>query len=611
MHNDLLVGLALVIVLGVMAQWVAWRIKMPSILLLLITGIIAGPVTGILNVDALLGDLLFPVVSLSVAIILFEGGLSLRLEDIKGSRQVVRNLVSFGVIATWLISGVAAYFLLDLSLELSMLLGATLVVTGPTVIIPLLKQIRPAGGVSSILRWEGIVIDPVGAVLAVLVFEEIIASGPHLWQLIGTLIFTIIIGIGLGYASARAMIELYSRGRVPDSLQIPTTIMFVLAAFTLSNVLEAESGLITATVMGIVMANQKRIDVHHIIEFKETLQVLLLSLLFVLLSARLNPADLLNMQPGIILFIAIMIFVERPLAVWVSTIGSDLTWQEKIFIAWMAPRGIVAASVASIFALELAEHGEEGAELLVPYTFAVIITTVALYSLTSGYLARVLGLSDKFPQGLLIVGANHWIRNIAIEIKQAGFRVILADTNQTNTDRAREAGLEVYNGSILSEAAMDEINFGGIGRLLAMTSNDEVNALACEQFSSTFGGDNVYQLQRFERSNTRETLSEKLGGSPLFNQDSTYQSLSMKFHTGFYATTFAIADKDIIQRQIPDQIMPLFIIEGSDKLHIWCADDPPALHTGDTLIGLVNQDYVTTSPAGKRRSDAIPESTSG
>jgi len=592
MHADLLVSLAAILGLGMLAQWLAWRLKHPSIIYLLLFGLLVGPLSALvlndplLDIDHLMGDLLFPVVSASVAVILFEGGMSLRFREIQGSARVVRLLITVGVAVTAVISALAARYMLNMDWGVALVLGATLVVTGPTVIIPLLKQIRPRGRVGSILRWEGIIIDPVGAILAVLVFEEVIVE-PNLVNAIWILVKTLVIGIGLGYGTARLMIELYRRYWVPDSLQNPLTLGFVLAAFALSNVFQAESGLMTVTIMGMAMVNQRRVDVRHIIEFKETLQVLLLSSLFILLSARISPNDLAQIGVPTLLFVALIVFVERPLAVFFSTLGSDLNWRERLFLAWMAPRGIVAASVASIFAIELEQRGVAGAEQMVPVTFAVIIGTVALYSFTAGPLARRLGLAERNPQGLLIVGANLWIRRMAKQVQETGFRVVLADTNQTNVERARKDGLEVYHGNILSETVEEEIDFAGLGRLLALTPNAEVNALADQQFQGLFGSENVFQLQNVTDGAERESMARHLGGRRLFTGAATYDGIVERYRSGARIQRMQVRDPARVISFAPDQLLPLFVLPGDDRLVIWMLDDPPRVTEGALLIALI------------------------
>ncbi len=616
MHEELLVSLAAILVLGMFAQWVAWRLRQPSILFLLLVGLLIGPISAVafdeplLDITHVFGDLLFPFVSAAVAIILFDGGLGLRFDDIRGSGQVVRRLISVGVLVTWLISAVAAYFLFDFDIGLSLLMGATIVVTGPTVIIPLLKQIRPRGRVGPILRWEGITIDPVGAVLAVLVFEEII-SGPDLFLLVSAIVVTLVIGVGLGVIAGWMMLEIYRRFLVPDALQSPVTLSFVIAAFTVSNLLQPETGLLTVTVMGIVMANQKRVDIRRIVEFKETLQVVLLSTLFIILSARITPADLEQIGLPMLAFVAIIIFVERPLAVYLSTIGSGLDWRERLFLSWMAPRGIVAASVASIFALELQDRGFEDAGRIVPYTFAVIIATVTTYALTSGPLARRLGLAEQNPQGLLIVGSSRWIRDVAREVKSHGFRVLLTDTNQARAAIAEQQGFEVYSGNVLSEQSDEDLDLIGIGRVLAMTPNAEVNALVGEHFRAEFTGESVYQLARPEGDTDSAGLSRHLGGRFLFNPTATYDDLAGRFGTGARIICFTVADAAVYMNSVPRQTLPLFVVPDPTRLIVCAYDDPPRIQSGQQVIALVNEGvYDSLVESGAIQAEGSPVAAS-
>lgn len=589
MHNDLLSGLALVIVLSISAQWISWRLRLPSILMLLVFGIVAGPVTGLLDTDHLLGDLLFPFVSLSVAIILFEGGLSLRFDDLSEIGFVVRNLITIGVVITWGITAVAGRFILDLDWSIAILLGAILSVTGPTVVIPLLNQIRPTARINSILRWEGIAIDPVGAVLAVLVFEQLLLGDVQIGVALLGLIEEILIGFGLGYFAARVIMETFSRYLVPDTLQNPMVLMIVIGFFTLSNLLQAESGLITVTVMGVVLANQKRFDIVHIVEFKENLQVLLISTLFILLGARLDFSQLEAVGVNVFAFIAVLMLVARPITVFVSTYGSGLTTREKLFVSWMAPRGIVAAAVASIFSLELIDHGQSEAAVLVPLTFSVIIVTVAVYGLTAGSLAARFGIVQKNPQGVLILGAHSWGRKIAKVIQDRGLRVIMVDSNASYVEKASSMGLDVHHGNVLHETIYDELNLSGIGYFSALTPNNEVNALACMHFKDTFGFQEVYQLPRQDADGQNENFPKRLRGKTLFTQDITYEYLNFRFSTGALLREILVEDIDKVEQQL-EVVVPLFVVTNEDekRLLFWTVNNPPQLQVGYTLIGLLD-----------------------
>ena len=291
MTEHLFLGLAGIIVLGIAAQWVAWYIRVPSIFLLLLAGFAVGPISGLLQPQALLGDLLFPIVSLSVAIILFEGGLSLRTVVLQDIGRVLRNLITIGVVSTWAISAAAASLLLDFNLALSVLVGAMLVVSGPTVVGPLLRHVRPIERLRSTLQWEGILIDPIGVMVAVLAFEVILAGEmqPATSAIITVLVMAVV-GSAIGYLTARGVVWLIQHRLIPDYLHSAVTLVVVIAAFAVANHLHDETGLFTVTVMGIVMAHQRNIIIRHIIEFKETLGVLLISSLFILLSPASSSA---------------------------------------------------------------------------------------------------------------------------------------------------------------------------------------------------------------------------------------------------------------------------------------------------------------------------------
>jgi NhaP-type Na+/H+ or K+/H+ antiporter len=607
--ENLLLGMASIIVLGILAQWTAWRLGIPSILLLLVFGFLAGPITGFLNPDALLGDILFPVVSASVAVILFEGGLSLRLTELRTTAHVVRNLVTIGAFLTWLMSSAAAYYILNLNLSLALLLGAILVVTGPTVIMPLLRQVRTVGPIGSIVKWEGIVNDPIGAVLAVLVFEAIITTGIQAATMAVaiSLLQTVLIGLVLGGVFAALLIFLLARYWIPDYLQNGVTLMFVLGVFAASDLIQKESGLFTVTLMGIILANQRYVSLKHIIEFKENLGVLLLSGLFIILSARLNLDLLTHLGWSSVAFLATLVLIVRPVAVIISTFRSGLSWREKLFLSWMAPRGIVAAAVTSVFALELAEKGGfVRAELMVPEMFVIIVGTVTIYGLSAAPLGRWLKLAQPNPQGVMIAGAHAWAQKVGGVLQDEGYQVLLVDTNRANIHAARLAGLPVFFGSILSEFIQDEIELGSLGRLLALTSNDEVNSLAALHFIETFGRSGVYQLPpKQTETDRKETVSSPLRGRLLFGPEATYARLTQLFNAGYVikktklTERFSYAD---YQETYNGQTLSLFLIDELGDLRIFTTENQLKPRAGHTLISLV-------APLEEAAPSAIPALT--
>lgn len=596
MSEHLLVGLAAIIVLGIGAQWLAWRISLPAILLLLVFGFIAGPVTGLINPNQLFGNLLLPLVSVTVAIILFEGGLSLKFSEVREVTAVIRNLVTVGVLVSWVLTSLASYLIFGLGLQISILLGAVLVVTGPTVIIPLLRHVRPSGRVGSIIKWEGIIIDPIGAVLAVLVFEVIISVGLEKasTQVVVSIFKTLVIGTVLGLAGAKLVIVILKRHWVPDFLQNPVSLMIVVFVFVCSNVIQVESGLLSVTLMGIALANQKWVSLKHIVEFKENLRVLFISSLFIILASRLTIDELsyvLNFKGFI--FLVLMILVVRPLSIFISTYFTDLNLKEKLFLSWMAPRGIVAAAVASVFALRLVEAGYEQAERIIDITFLVITGTVAIYGLTAFKVARRLGLAKPNPQGLLIVGAHIWARSIAKFLHENGFQVSLVDSNWANVSAARQEGLQAYYENILLEDISEDIELDGIGKLIALTRNDEVNSLAALHFIEDFGRSQVYQLPKLSKFSARseESIPQHLRGRLLFGAEATFSYLDSKFASGASLKKTPLTDEfnyDSFQSLYGEKALPLFLIKESGELVVMALDNTPTPLPGQYLISLVD-----------------------
>ncbi|HAV67306.1 MAG TPA: sodium:proton antiporter, partial [Alcanivorax sp.] len=472
--------LALITVVAFVCQWASWRIKLPAILPLLLSGLLLGSVAGLIQPKQLFGDLLLPGVSLAVSIILFEGALTLRFSEIRGLEKTVRRLVTWGALITWGVVTLSAWGLLNLPLELALLFGALVVVTGPTVIVPLLRSVRPKASVARLLRWEGIVIDPLGAILAVLAYELVVATGQQGALLHGLWLFfqAIAVGAAMGGAVALALSALLSRHLVPEYLRSFLVLSSVIGSFVLSNSISEESGLVTVTVAGIVMANRKGVRTDDILHFKENLSVMLISVLFIVLAARLEMEQLLSLGATALLVLAIIQLVARPLSVWVATLGSSLDWREKALLAWIAPRGIVAAAVSALFAQRLEENGVAGAELLVPLTFMVIIGTVALQSVTARPLARLLKVAEPGPRGFLIIGANPVARAIGQTLSQNNFPVILTDSSWESIRTARMEGLPTFYGNPVSSHADQYLDLVGYGKLLGLSPRRELNTMA-------------------------------------------------------------------------------------------------------------------------------------
>jgi NhaP-type Na+/H+ or K+/H+ antiporter len=592
--TNVLSGIALIIVLAVSAQWVAWRMRLPSILILLTVGFIAGPILRLVDPDALMGDLLFPLVSLAVGLIMFEGALGLRFAQIANVRAALRNMLSIGMLTTWVLSSVAAHFILRFDWPLAILLGAILVVTGPTVIGPLLRHVKPVGPVGPILRWEGILIDPIGATLGLLVLEFVLAASPQVatTSTVVSIVKTLVVGTATGLFGAGLVYVLLRRYLVPDYLHNPLTLMIVVGVFALADLGQHESGLLAVTIMGIALANQKRVPVQHIVQFKENLGVLLIGSLFILLSARLRLDDLTLLGGEIVLFLIVMLLIVRPASIALSTIGSALSWQERAFLSWMAPRGIVAAAITSIFALRLEDAGFEGARLMVPVMFSVIVGTVAVYGLTALPVARWLGVARRTrPDGAIIVGAHDWAREIGRVLRDHNYFVVLVDTNHDNIQQARMDGLPTHFGSVLNESSFEEVDLNGIGRILALTSNDEVNALAALHAIEAFGRAEVYQLPLRQRTTLPEQeVPGHLHGRFLFSKDATFHKLEEMHQAGAVIKATMITrefDYNAFQKLYGDRTIPLFLIDkASKRLSIFATDTPLTPTAGQVIISM-------------------------
>lgn len=517
------------------SQWLAWRLRLPAILFLLLSGILAGPVLGVLDPGALFGPLLFPLTSLAVALILFEGSLTLHLSEWREIGSVVRRMVTLGALATWVVIAVATHLLLGFSWELAVLFGSLTLVTGPTVIVPMLRVVRPRASVANILRWEGIVIDPIGALAAVVTFSFIVSRDQGGWsQSLAT--FAGVIGCGtlLGVLGGWALGVVLRRHWLPEYLHNLAALAAVLGVFIASNLLVHESGLLAVTLMGMWLANMRGVDVKPILHFKENLSVLLISGLFILLAARLDLKALLALGPATLALLAVIQFVARPMNIGLSTLGSTLGWRERALLAWIAPRGIVAAAVSAIFALRLQEHGDPNAELLVPLTFLVIIGTVVLQSATARPLARLLGVAEPAPAGFLIIGANPVARALGKALNQLGSRVLLTDSSWENIRAARMDGLPTYFGNPTSQHADAHLDLVGLGHLLALSPSSEMNALACMRFRHDFAEPRRFTLPSGadSRRSDKHRSSEQVRGRELGLPALTYPQFASRLGRG-------------------------------------------------------------------------------
>ena len=569
---------AAVFVVSSLCQWVAWRVKLPAIIFLLLAGLVAGPMLQLVSPDEILGELLFPFVSLSVAVILFEGSLTLKYRELGGMQKVVRNMVSFGMLTTWGITTLLTRYILGLGWDISLLFGAISVVTGPTVIAPMLRTVRPTQAVSNILRWEGIVIDPIGASLAVLVYEFIIAGGGE--EALGHTLLTfgliVLVGFVIGILGGYGFGLVLRYHLLPEFLHNVTALALVFGTFALSNLIQAESGLVTVTVMGMCLTNMPNVDMEEILDFKESLSILLISLLFIILASRLDFADFTSLGwPALLILVGIQ-FLARPLNVMVSAAGSNLTWPERHLLAWIAPRGIVATAVSALFAMQLEQAGFADAGKLVPLTFMVIIGTVLLQSATARPIATWLGVAEPEPRGCLIVGANPVARTIGLALKNAGFRVKLADSSWEYTSKARMDGLPTYFGNPISEHSDRHLDMVGLGRMLALSPHEELNMGAAMHYRVDLGVENIFRIQNKKpKGQSRNGAQNHSRGTILFSEEITYASLKEMLDYGAEIHSTKLTENYTYKnwkRQRGNFAVPLFAIDPRKNLRLFSMD---------------------------------------
>lgn len=595
--SEPIVALVTVGLISIACQFLAYKIKLPAILPLLLAGIIVGPVTGIIDADRLFGDLLFPIVSLSVAIILFEGSLTLKFKDISGHGSMVRNLCTVGAVITWVIAAPIAHFALGMSWEMAFLFGAIVTVTGPTVIVPMLRTVRPSTKLSNILRWEGIIIDPIGALLAVLVFEYIVSTQDALSHTLYAFTKTIAVGVIFGALSGYLMGIVLRNNWIPHYLVNTAVLTLMLGAFEGSNVIAHESGLLTVTIMGIWLANMKRVEVEDILEFKETLSVLLISGLFILLASRIEWSAMLNLGWGSVIVLLVIMFIARPISVFVSSMGTHLNWQEIALLSWIAPRGIVAAAVSALFALKLEALNYQQVELLVPMVFLVIIATVVIQSLTSVHMAKILGQRAPAPYGFLIFGGGLFSRLFAKELIEQDITVRIADTNWESIRLARMNNIPSYYGNPMSEHAGRSVDLSLYGTVLVMSPYKQLNPLVTYHFEHELGkgavlGLSVNEPQKRASHQVSESYAAKLC---LFNETITYAKLAGYVTKGGKIKTTRLSDEfnyEDYQKEYQKRSIRLCTIEPNGKVTMFTSLKDIQPKSDWRIVSLITEDKI-------------------
>lgn len=578
--------LAGIIILGILAQWVAWKFKIPAILPLILIGLLVGPFATLFTEDntkliepiwngkngLFPGESLFYFVSLAIGIILFEGGLTLRRSEILNVGPVILKLITLGAAVTFFGAGFAAHFVFGLSWPISFLFSSLIIVTGPTVITPILRNIPLKKDVSAILKWEGILIDPIGALVAVLVFEFISVGEGKEYTLTAMMEFgkVVLFGLTFGFTFAHGLAFAIKRKIIPHYLLNVFTLASVLAVFVLSDLFAHESGLLSVVIMGMVLGNTNLPNIDELLYFKESLSVLLISILFILLAANINMEDLkLVYNWNEVALFATVVFIIRPLGVFLSTIDSNLKLNEKLFISWVGPRGIVAAGIASLFGLKLARQGEPGAEYITPLVFMIVLGTVLLNATTARLFAKVVGVFLHKSEGILIIGASKFSRLIGVYLKDNDRNVVLLDNNRDNINKAKNLGLDAIQGNIYNDKLEDNIELSDVGYLMALTGNGDINKYAINKFKNQFGEHGAFRLITAEEMNDPDSNpSEGL----FSNTDDFYRLMELaEKYPGIqeiklkgrkhYLSLLEVAKED-------QDMIPLFIKDTEDNIKV-------------------------------------------
>ena len=599
-------------VLGIGAQWLAWRTGWPAIVLMLLAGFTAGPVLGLLDPEATFGELMEPMVSIGVALILFEGGLSLDLRELRHSGKAVWRLATVGVLVGWLLGSLAGYYVAGLVWPVAILFGGILIVTGPTVVIPMLRQAKIQPRPASILKWEGIVNDPTGALCAVIAYEYFrrVAESPgaSLFEVVPPLIIAAGVAAAIGYGAAVAIAWLFPRGAIPEYLKVPVLFTAVIGVFVACNKIEHEAGLVAVTVMGIALANMNVSSLRSIHPFKENVAVLLVSGLFILLASSLRWDELSYLQSSWrpLAFILVLLFVVRPLTVLISLIGTGVPLNEKLFIAWIAPRGIVLVAISGLFALRLGDLNIEGGQLLIGLSFAVVVATVIAHGFTVNLAARLLNIKGTSRPGMLIVGSTPWTIALARQMHSLKTPVMVVDSSWQRLASARREGIPYYHGEILNEATEHNLELTPYQVLVAATDNEAYNALVCNEFAHEVGRDSVYQLGQSEGDDHR-ALPESLRGRALFESGFGVTDVNERQMQGWVFRKTRLTDEYSFkqaQADLPEDAHLLMLLrESSGNMRFFTHVARPDPKSGDVVLSFIPPQPRTEEGSAKRRPD--------
>lgn len=566
---------------------------MPAIVVMSVAGLLVGPVFGFINPQETMGDLFSPIITIAVALILFEGSLNLDFREIRGFSKPILRIVTIGAFIAWIAGSLAAHYLAGLALSVSFIIGGLFIVTGPTVILPLLRQAKLKPRTAAILKWEGIVVDPFGALLAVFAFEFIrflnseVTFNSFLLFFAASL-FAIILGCGIAWVLGKS----FERGGVPEFLKSPVLFAVVIFTFVLADEIMQQTGLLAVTAMGMTMANMRLTSIREIRHFKENISVLLISGIFVMITASLSADVLIEIfNWNIVIYVLAMLLLVRPLSIWVSTIGTDLTWREKTLVGWIAPRGIVALTVSGYFASILAEQGYKDAEVLTALTFALVFATVVIHGFSIRPLAKKLNLTTTEESGILIVGGSRFAAEFAKSVVETGNKVLIIDRAWAGLTHVRKHGLNGYVGDILSEQFSYQLDLTPYRFMLAMSKNDTYNAHVCEDFAPDLGRKNLFQTAFYH--DNENVLMTVPSGRSLFTPSVSVNELEERVNIGHVIRKTTITKQYSYTqylRERDDKSILLYILRADNSIKFYTPEKELQAQAGDSIVTL-------TSPA--------------
>src|SRR5690625_1276320 len=590
MEISLLLAIMLIGVLGIGSQWVAWKFNLPAIVVMSIAGLVMGPFLGIMNPEESFGPIYSPVISAAVAIILFEGSLNLSFKELRGLGKPVFRIATIGAFIAWILGSLAAHYMAGLSWEVAFVIGGLFIVTGPTVILPLLRQSKLKPRPAKILKWEGIIVDPIGVLLAVFAFEIITfftsnedGGGGRLLLFFVVAIFAAL----FGWFCGRATGWMFETGYVPEFLKSPAVFVIVIFCFTLPDEIVRGAGLLSVTAMGMTLANMGITSLNDFRHFKENISVLLISAIFIMLASSLQMDTIIQIfQPNIIGYVLLMMFIVRPLSIFLSTIGSGLTTREKTLVGWIAPRGIVALTVSGYFSVVLNDAGYADAELLTTLTFGLVFFTVVAHGFTIAPLAKKLHLSLEGKSGILVVGSNPFTVELAKTFRKGGYPVLIVDSRWERLRYARNEGMPFYHGEILSEQTEYNLDTIPYDFIIAGTDTYSYNSLVCTTFLPEYGRANVFKVDP-EKDKLNADIATKVGGRSLGHEDISIGEFNEKINRGYVFRQTALTERfnySTFKKGLDEAAILMYFMKPSGQIVFYAQDSRTRPIVGDTIV---------------------------